>query len=228
MTTQMTLTAADGHALSAYRAAYRAETEAPSKMGLVVLQEIFGVNSHIRSVADRFAADGFTALAPALFDRVRPGIEMGYGPEDIERGRETRAQVSLDQALADTQAAIAALNEEGLKVGVVGYCGGGSLAWGAATRLAGVACAVGYYGGQIPDMADEEPRCPVMLHFGEEDQSIPMDKVAVVRAKHPDLPLFTYPGAGHGFSCDARGAYHAESAATARERTLEFLRQHLG
>jgi len=224
VTTQMTLTATDGHALSAYRA----ETEAPSKTGLVVLQEIFGVNNHIRSVADRFAADGFTALAPALFDRVKPGIEMGYAPEDIERGRETRAKVSLEQALADTQAAIAALDEEGLKVGIVGYCWGGSLAWAAATRLDGVACAVGYYGGQIPDMADERPRCPVMLHFGEEDQSIPMDKVETVRAKHPDVPLFTYPGAGHGFSCDARGAYHAASAAKARERSLAFLREHLG
>jgi carboxymethylenebutenolidase len=220
----MTLTAADGHKLSAYRA----EGEAASKTGLVVLQEIFGVNSHIRSVADRFAADGFIAVAPALFDRVKPGIEMGYGPEDIERGRETRAQVSLDQALADTQAAIAALNEEGLKVGVVGYCWGGSLAWAAATRLDGVACAVGYYGGQIPDMADEQPRCPVMLHFGEQDNSIPMDKIEIVRAKHPEVPLFTYPGAGHGFSCDARGSYHAESAAKARERSLAFLREHLG
>ena len=224
MTTQMTLTAADGHKLSAYRA----EAKAASKTGLVVLQEIFGVNSHIRSVADRFAGDGFVAVAPALFDRVAPGIEMGYAPEDIERGRETRVQVSLDQALADTQAAIAALDEEGLKVGVVGYCWGGSLAWAAATRLDGVACAVGYYGGQIPDMADERPRCPVMLHFGEQDNSIPMDKIEIVRAKHPEVPLFTYPGAGHGFSCDARGSYHAESAAKARERSLAFLREHLG
>jgi carboxymethylenebutenolidase len=220
----MALTAADGHKLSAYRA----EAKAASKTGLAVLQEIFGVNSHIRSVADRFAADGFIAVAPALFDRVKPGIEMGYGPEDIERGRETRAQVSLDQALADTQAAIAALNEEGLKVGVVGYCWGGSLAWAAATRLDGVTCCVGYYGGQIPDMADEQPRCPVMLHFGEQDNSIPMDKIEIVRAKHPEVPLFTYPGAGHGFSCDARGSYHAESAAKARERSLAFLREHLG
>jgi len=220
----MTLTAADGHTLSAYRA----DPKAPSKMGLVVLQEIFGVNSHIRSVADRFAADGFVAVAPALFDRVAPGIEMGYGPEDIVRGRETRAKVTMEQALADTQAAVAALNEEGLKVGVVGYCWGGSLAWGAATRLAGVACAVGYYGSAIPDMADEKPRCPVMLHFGELDQSIPLDRVEIIRAKQPDVPLFVYSGAGHGFSCDARAAYHEASAAKARERTLDLFRQHLG
>lgn len=224
MKTEMVLTAADGHKLSAYRAG----PAAPAKAGLVVLQEIFGVNGHIRSVADRFAGDGFIAAAPALFDRVEPGIEMGYEADDIARGREVRAKVSLDQALADIKAAIAALNGEGLKVGVVGYCWGGSLAWAAATRLEGVACAVGYYGAQIPDMAEEQPECPVMLHFGEEDASIPLDKVAIVRARHPEVPVFTYPGAGHGFSCDARASYHEASATLARARTLEFLRKHLG
>ena len=139
MTTQ-TLTAADGHTLSAYRA----DPGTASKAGLVVLQEIFGVNSHIRSVTDRFAGDGFVALAPALFDRVEPGIEMGYTPDDIARGRETRGKVTMEDALADTQAAINALKEEGLKVGVVGDCWGGSLAWASATRLDGVTCAVGY------------------------------------------------------------------------------------
>ena len=139
MATHTTLNAADGHQLSAYRAA----PTAPVMTGLVVLQEIFGVNHHIRSVVDRFAGDGFIALAPALFDRVEPGIEMGYEPDDVARGRETRTKVSMEEALADTQAAITALNDEGLKVGVVGYCWGGSLAWAAATRLAGVSCAVG-------------------------------------------------------------------------------------
>ncbi|MDP2619282.1 MAG: dienelactone hydrolase family protein [Hyphomicrobiales bacterium] len=223
MGTQMTLTAADGHKLSAYRA----EPEMASKEGLVVLQEIFGVNKHIRSVADRFAHDGFIAAAPALFDRVSPGFEIGYSPDEVARGRETRAKVTLDEALADTQAAIDALKEEGLKVGVVGYCWGGGLAWAAATRLKGVTCAVCYYGGLIPELADEDPKCPVMLHFGEDDQSIPMDKVEVVRAKHPTVPLFTYPGAGHGFNCDLRGSYDADAAAAARQRTLTFLREHL-
>jgi len=224
VTSQMTLTAADGHALSAYRA----EPAAASKAGLVIVQEIFGVNVHIRAVADGFAADGYVAAAPALFDRIGPGIEMGYSPEDVQRGRETRAKLTLEGALADTQAAIAALNDEGLKVGVVGYCWGGGIAWAAATRLDGVACAVCYYGGLIPELADEQPKRPVMLHFGEIDQSIPMDQVEMVRAKHPDLPLFTYPGAGHGFNCDLRGSYNADAATAARARTLEFLRQHFG
>jgi carboxymethylenebutenolidase len=223
LATQMTLTAEDGHKLSAYRA----EPAMASKEGLVVVQEIFGVNKHIRSVVDRFAQDGFITAAPALFDRVGPGIEMGYSPEEVEAGREARTKVSLDDALADIQAAITALNGEGLKVGVVGYCWGGGLAWAAATRLTGVACAVCYYGGLIPELADEDPKCPVMMHFGEEDQSIPMDKVEVVRAKHPTIPLFTYPGAGHGFNCDLRASYNPEAAATARQRTLTFLREHL-
>lgn len=219
----MTLTAADGHKLSAYRA----EPEMASKEGLVVLQEIFGVNKHIRAVVDQFAHDGFIVAAPALFDRVEPGFDVGYSPEEVEAGRDTRAKVSLDEALADTQAAITALGQEGLKVGVVGYCWGGGLAWAAATRLKGVTCAVCYYGGLIPELADESPKCPVMLHFGEADQSIPMDKVEVIRAKHPTVPLFTYPSAGHGFNCDLRASYDANASATARQRTLTFLREHL-
>ena len=133
----------------------------------------------------------------------------------------------MEEALADTQAAIAALNDEGLKVGIVGYCWGGSLAWAAATRLTGVACAVGYYGGMIADMADEQPRCPVMLHFGEQDQSIPMEQVETVRASHAEVPVFTYP-AGHGFSCDVRGSYDEASANEARARTMAFFAEHLG
>jgi len=217
------LEAADGHRLDAYRAGPAGEAVA----GLVVIQEIFGVNSHIRSVADRFAAQGFDAIAPALFDRVGPGIELGYESDDIAEGRAIRAKIATDDALADVAAAVAALRADGRRVGVVGYCWGGSLAWAAATRLAGVDAAVGYYGGQIAEMADEQPRCPVMLHFGETDASIPMDHVTTMRAKHADLPLHVYP-AGHGFSCDARASYDAPSAALALERTLPFLRGHLG
>ena len=221
MSETITLTAADGHSLDAYRAG---PADGP---GLVVIQEIFGVNSHMRSVADRFGAQGFNALAPALFDRVGKGIELGYEAPDIAEGREIRAKIETDDALQDVAAAVAKLGAGGGKVGVVGYCWGGSLAWAAATRLQGVAAAVSYYGGQVPDWADETPRCPVMFHFGETDASIPMDKVEIVRRKHPKIPLHVYP-AGHGFSCDARGSYHAESAAKALERTLAFLREHLG
>ncbi len=221
MSETIQLRAADGHSLSAYRAG--ADNRAAP--GLVVIQEIFGVNDHIRSVVDRFAAQGFAALAPALFDRIEPGIELGYGEADIARGRELKAQVTTGDALADVAAAIALLASEGRKIGVVGYCWGGSLAWASATRLDGVAAAVSYYGGQVPEWAGEMPGCPVMLHFGEQDHAIPMDGVAVRRA-HPDLPIHVYP-AGHGFSCDARGSYHAESAALALERTLAFLNKYL-
>lgn len=219
----LTLTAKDGHTL----AAYRASPTGAARGGIVVLQEIFGVNSHIRSLADAFAGDGYVALAPALFDRAKRGVEIGYTADDIAHGLELRKQISNEQALADTQAAIDALAAEGLKVAVVGYCWGGSLAWTAATRLNGVAAAVSYYGSAVADMAGEQPNCPVMLHFGESDHSIPLEKVEIVRASHPDLPLFVYP-AGHGFSCDARAAFHPESARLARERSLAFLKEHVG
>lgn len=221
--TMVSLTAGDGHQLGAYRA----EPAGASGPGLVVIQEIFGVNGHIRGVADGYAADGFTALAPALFDRVSPGIELGYEDADVTEGREIRAKVELDQALADVTAAVRALADEGRQVGVIGYCWGGSLAWAAATRIDGVACSVSYYGGNVPDMADEQPKCPILVHFGETDHSIPMDRVEAFRAAQPDLPVHIYP-AGHGFNCEQRGSYHAESAATARERSLAFLKEHLG
>lgn len=215
----ITLTAADGHRFQAWRTGDGAP-------GLVVIQEIFGVNHHIRATADRFAAQGFSVIAPALFDRVGPKIELGYGPQDIEKGREIRAKVKTEDALADIAAAVAELKKDGLTVGVVGYCWGGSLAWASATHLDGVSAAVGYYGGEVAKNADETPRCPVMLHFGEHDHAIPMSDVETVRKKHPEIPVYTYP-AGHGFSCDARASYHAPSAAKALERTLKFLHKYL-
>jgi len=218
----ITLTASDGHEL----AAYRADPAGTPRGALVIVQEIFGVNSHIRGVADGYAADGYVAVAPALFDRIERGLEFGYDPDSIARGRELKGRTSWDDAVNDIAAAIAALS--GMKIGVIGYCWGGSLAWLAATRLAGIAASVGYYGGQINDFRNETPNCPVMLHFGTEDASIPMDAVEAVRAAQPDIPIHIYEGAGHGFNCDQRGSYHAEAAATARERTLAFLREHVG
>ena len=216
----ITLTSADGHRLPAWHAGH----DGP---GLVVIQEIFGVNNHIRHTADRFAAEGFNVLAPALFDRVAPGTELGYSEADVAKGREIRAKVALEDALHDIAAAVGALKSEGRPVGVVGYCWGGSLAWAAATRLEGIGAAVGYYGGEVAKMADERPRCPAMLHFGEKDHAIPMSDVETVRKKHPDLPVYIYP-AGHGFSCDERGSFDPESHAKALSRTLPFLREHLG
>ena len=216
------LMAADGHELDAYRA----DPPGTARGGLVIIQEIFGVNSHIRSVVDGFAADGYVAIAPALFDRLERGVEYGYDADSVASGRELKGRMSWDDAVIDIAAAVVALS--GIEKGVIGYCMGGTLAWLAATRIDGLSAAVGYYGGQIKDFRDETPRCPVMLHFGTEDASIPMDAVAAVQAAQPDIPVHIYEGAGHGFNCDQRGSYHAAAAATARERTLAFLRQHVG
>jgi carboxymethylenebutenolidase len=220
----LTLTAEDGHRLSAYKATPAGKPRA----ALVVVQEIFGVNHHIKNVTDGWAADGYVSLAPALFDRVEPGFETGYDASDIERGRATRQKVSLDQMVMDVKAAVQELAETGLKVGVVGYCLGGTMAWLSATRTPGVSAAVGYYGGGIADTASEQPKCPVMLHFGETDAAIPAEHWAKVRAAHPKLPVHVYPGAGHGFSCDERASFHKPSHVQARERTLAFFREHIG
>jgi carboxymethylenebutenolidase len=218
-----TLKSEDGHQLSGYRA----QPSGQARGGIVIIQEIFGVNGHIKRVCDSYAAEGYTALAPAVFDRVEPGISLGYQPEDITRGREIRGKVGWDSMVMDIRSAVDALKAEGLPVGVVGYCMGGSLAWLAATRIGGVAAAVGYYGGAVADFASEQPRCPVLLHFGETDTSIPKEHWDRIRAAHPEVPLHVYP-AGHGFNCDERGSYDEASARLARQRTFEFLQQHVG
>ena len=219
---QIKLTASDGHSLDAYRA----DPPGRARGGLIVCQEIFGVNSHIRSVCDRFAEAGYLAIAPALFDRADKKIELGYTPDDIANGRGIMQKLDLNNTMKDVAAAIAVAKEAG-KVGVVGYCWGGTVAWASATRLDGVAASIGYYGGGIGGLCEEQPRCPVMLHFGDQDQSIPMDVVEKVKKAHPDLPIYVYH-AGHGFNCDQRGSYDAESAKQALERTLDFLKQNVG
>ena len=218
----ITLKAEDGHSFGAYRAAPAGKPKA----GIVVIQEIFGVNSHIKKVTDGFAAEGYVALAPAIFDRAERGFESGYAPEDIDRGRAIRGKIDIMDMIKDIRAAVASLKGEGLKVCVVGYCLGGTLAWLAATRIDGVACSVSYYGGGVAETASEKPRCPVLFHFGDTDQSIPPDHHAKIRAAHPEIPMHIYP-AGHGFNCDARGSYDAASATLARTRTMEFLAKHL-
>ena len=219
----MRLTAADGHEFDAYLA----DTSGNAKTAVVVIQEIFGVNSHIRSVTDGYAKNGFCAIAPALFDRVERHIELGYGPADRKRGMNIATQIGLNTAIQDVEATLtyAAHKFGAEKVGVVGYCWGGTLAWLAATRLTPGA-AVGYYGGQIAKHAAAKPRCPVMLHFGKKDQHIPPSEVETIRQHHPSLPIYLYE-AGHGFNCDQRESFDAPSAALAQERTLEFLRQSL-
>jgi carboxymethylenebutenolidase len=215
-------TAADGHSLSIYRA----DPAGAPRGAVVIAQEIFGVNGHIRAVCDDYAGQGYLALAPALFDRVERDIQLGYQPDDIARGRAVRERVSLEDALADVEAAAREAAAAG-RIGIVGYCWGGTVAWVGATRSHTFAAAVSYYGGGVTDLAGEQPNCPVLLHFGEQDQAIPLAGVQHLRAAHPDLPLYLYP-AGHGFNCEQRAAYHAESARLARERTLAFFRQHVG
>ena len=216
------LTAADGFVLSAYRA----DPAGTPRGGLVVAQEIFGVNSHIRSVCDGFAADGYVAIAPALFDRYERGVDIGYTPVDIARGRELKGRAQPDEALLDVAAARDAVASAG-KVGMTGYCWGGLIAWLAASRLSGFAGSVPHYGGGMLDAVGEQPKCPVMAHFGERDSMIPVDGVRKFAAAHPAAQVFIY-AADHGFNCDQRGSYDAVAAKLARERTLAFLRRHIG
>jgi carboxymethylenebutenolidase len=216
------LEAADGHSLDAYVA----EPSGKPRGAIVVVQEIFGVNSHIRSVTDGFAADGYLAIAPAMFDRAQRKFEVGYTPDDVATGRGVREKITWEQAMRDVEAARDHVKGAG-KVGIVGYCWGGSVAWAAAARVSGLAAAVCYYGGSIPELSGERPKCPVMLHFGEKDQSIPVDKAKHVAAAHPQATTYFY-AAGHGFNCDQRGSFDAGAAKQARERTLEFFRKHVG
>lgn len=216
----ISLTAADGHRLTAYRAG-------PQDAGraLVVAQEIFGVNRHIRGVCDRFAAEGFAVVAPALFDRVGPGIELGYEAADVAQGRELRGRIDAGLTVLDILAAAAAL-PRGAKRGIVGYCWGGTVAWHGATRSSAFAASCGWYGGGIAAAKDEVARCPVQLHFGETDASIPMADVAAIRAAQPGVEVHVY-GGGHGFGCDERGSYVEADYRLAQTRTLEFFAKHL-
>ena len=216
------LKAADGHALKAYLA----EPAARPRGAVVVVQEIFGVNSHIRSVADGYAADGYLVIAPAMFDRAQRGYESGYTQPEIQAGVALMQKISWDAAMKDASAAVEAVTHAG-KVGMVGYCWGGAVTWLAAARIPGLAAAVPYYGGAIPSLNGERPKCPTMLHFGETDASIPLNQARAVAQSHPDVTTHFY-AAGHGFNCDQRASYNAKAAKLARERTLEFFRKHVG
>ncbi len=218
------LTSSDGVAFSAYRAE---PTDAP-RGGVVVVQEIFGVNDHIRSVADSYAADGYVAVAPALFDRVRRGVELGYNAEGVDIGRRIAFDdLTVDQVMADISAAAASASDGG-KVGIVGYCWGGSMCYVASARLAEqIAAASGYYGGQIMPHLNERPTAPLLLHFGTEDQGIPLENVNAIADRWDHITVHVYEGADHGFNCDARASFHPEAAALARQRTLDHFAAHL-
>jgi carboxymethylenebutenolidase len=224
MGTTIALTSSDGFNLSGYRA----EPEGPARGGVVVVQEIFGVNSHIRSVADRYAAAGYLAFAPAIFDRERPGIELGYTDDDIAVGRDiARGKLDFQNVLADVAAAGAAAAEGG-KVGVVGYCYGGLVVAAAAIRLADVFdAAVSYYGGGTVDLIGQTPVVPMIMHFGERDHAIPLDDVHKIAAAWPNATVNLYD-AEHGFNCDHRASFSAVPAAIAQARTFRFFAERLG
>jgi carboxymethylenebutenolidase len=221
------LSAEDGQELSAYVA--RPADQAVG--GLVLIQEIFGVNAHIRSVADSYAKDGFLVVAPSLFDRIERGVELKYEGEDLQRAYGFYQKLSPETALLDVAAAYGWAKESGKGIGVIGYCYGGFMSWLTATRGETLkmrpSCCVGYYPGGVGQVASEEPSCPVMLHFGAEDSHIGQDQIEAVRSAHPEVEIYVYEGAGHGFNCDARASFDAPSAALARERSLAFLKGHI-
>ncbi len=215
------LAATDGHKFSAYRSE---PTETP-KGAVVVIQEIFGVDPHIRKITDRFAQEGYVAIAPALFDRIKRNAALPYDGAGIAEGFQLAAQVELEKSLADIQATVDAVKSAG-KVAIVGYCWGGYLAYLSGNRVNGLACAVGYYGNGIVDDYREKRRSPTLLHFGEDDALIPVEGVTQFRAFRPDVSAFSYP-AGHGFNCEARDGYDEGAAHTALERTLSWISQYV-
>jgi carboxymethylenebutenolidase len=215
------LRAADGHQLSAYVA----RPEGKARGALVVVQEIFGVNSHIRRVVEQYAAEGYLAIAPALFDRLHKGVELGYDAAGLQAGIELMMQATNEGAIADLDAAIEAVAHAG-RVGMVGYCWGGRVTYLAGCRT-NLAAAVAYYGGGIAQLLEEKPRCPMMFHFGEHDSHIPLSEVDEIRRAFPAGTYHLYP-AGHGFNCTDRADFDASSARLAFERSVAFFRKHIG
>jgi len=218
----LTLTASDGFKLGAYRA----DPKGSPKGALVVIQEIFGVNHHIRSVCDRLAAEGYVAIAPSIFDRSQPNFQCGYTPDEIANARKFIANPDWPAMLRDTQAAIDAVKNVGA-VGIIGFCLGGSIVYAAATKLSGLSAAVGYYGGAVVRFADDQPKVPTQLHFGEKDAGIPLTDVETIKSKRPEVEVFVYPGAQHGFHCDERASYDKTSADIAWPRSLSFFARHM-
>ena len=223
MGSMIELKAADGHPL----VAYRTRPAGKARGAVVVIQEIFGVNSHIKGVADGYAADGYLVIAPAMFDRAQRNYDTGYSQPEIQAGVAVMQKLDWKQTLLDVDAALGEAKKAG-KVGIVGYCWGGTVSWVAAARSAGLACAAPYYGGGMPEFIGDKPKCPTMCHFGELDQSPTLEQSKAIAKAHPEVSAHFYPGAGHGFNCDQRGSYNAEASKLARQRTVEFFRKHLG
>ncbi|MBR0757148.1 dienelactone hydrolase family protein [Bradyrhizobium jicamae] len=216
------LTASDGFQLGAYRA----DPAGAINGAIVVIQEIFGVNHHIRSICDRLAKEGYVAIAPSIFDRITPNFQSGYSPDEVANARKFVANPDWAAMLRDTQAAIDVAKSAG-PVGIIGFCLGGSIAYAAATKLTGLSAAVGYYGGAVVRFADDKPDVPTQLHFGEKDAGIPLTDVETIKTKRPEVEVFIYPGAQHGFHCDERASYDKASSDIAWPRSLDFFAKHL-
>ena len=220
----VSLTAKDSHILEAYTA----EPTGPVKGGLVIIQEIFGVNSHVRHLVDEFAAKGYETIAPALFDRVEKGIELGYDENGFTKGRDARGKLTDEMILNDVDAAAKAVSGAG-KVGLIGYCFGGYVAWISGCNLDSLACSVSCYGGGVAARAaNDKPKMPMQLHFGDKDHAIPMGDVQKIRDAHPDLPSFVYDDAAHGFCCEERDVHNPGARERCHNRALEFFAQNLG
>ena len=215
------LTASDGHKFKAWRAAPAGK----AKGAIVVIQEIFGVNHHIRDVTERFAREGYLAIAPALFDRYQRDFDVGYTDEDRNKAMVFIPKIDIEKGMLDTDAARAAVVSAG-KVGIVGYCFGGTVAWLGATRLSFAAAAC-YYGGRIETLAHEKPKCPVIMHFGAKDAHIPLSNVEKIRKAQPNVPIYIYD-ADHGFSCDERATFDKAAHELAWTRTLKLFRENVG
>ncbi len=216
----ITLEAADGHVFEAWEAGQ--DGHRPT---LIVLQEIFGVNHHIRAVCEDFAKAGFHVLAPALFDRAERGVSLGYTAADVEAGKALRARIPLEQTLDDLRAVLAYPRSG--RAGMIGYCWGGTLAWESACRLEELAAACCWYGAGIASALDQQPACPVQMHFGGQDPTIPPADVAAIRQTHPEVEMFVYDEAGHSFGCAERAAFNPSAYELARKRSLSFLENAL-
>lgn len=216
----LTLSSADQHSFEAY-----AVGDEQAERGLIVLQEIFGVNQHIRNMSDRFAEQGYRVLSPALFDRQEKNVQLGYTSEDVQAGLALRGAIPVEKTLMDIQACIEALGNR--KIAIVGYCWGGSLSWLAACRLQGLKAASCWYGSQIAQHAQETPKIPVQMHFGAQDHSIPPSAIQTIQEAQKEVEIYVYEPAGHGFGCDQRPDFHQDSYKLAQERTLAFFAEHL-
>ena len=220
--TRYQLTASDGFKLGGYRA----DPAGTPKAAIVVIQEIFGVNHHIRSVCDRLASAGYVAIAPSIFDRITPNFQCGYSPDEVANARKFVANPDLGRDAA-RHPGRNRCGQGCRPVGIIGFCLGGSIAYAAATKLSGLSAAVGYYGGAVIRFADDKPQVPTQLHFGEKDAGIPLTDVETIKAKRPEVEVYIYPGAQHGFHCDERASYDKASADIAWPRSLEFFAKHL-